>query len=332
MKKPTHQKFIENAGWVFCAILAVGGLLDSISNAINLINIKVAIIATVLITIGFSILNIIIKERKINWVSNDGKEFVITKIGKKITWSISGVVLLIWLPIVLNTFTLNKKNSAPKQPKSKEPENAKPVFEKKSKSYNVLVLPFYKECEFNGISYDIGAVICKRLRTLNQLDSLNISVEFLDDSIQLKSIGYKYAEKIMQYHNADLIIYGTYSLKECEGDGHNKICFNYVSNIAKDVIIKSSNVEYDMKSFSGINDLRKGKGQEEIDGIIYQITAWSYFHHNKFVSAIQTLKKVPDYESNFDVLETISLIYSAAQEVDSAFKILLRLYKCMSSS
>ncbi len=104
MKKPLHQKLIELFSYLLIGVFAIGTFLDAISNAISLINIKVAITVTIIFVITISILMYLIKKNKIKWVTNSGHQTTIKSLSPKLKISLFGGLLLMWIPILIDSF------------------------------------------------------------------------------------------------------------------------------------------------------------------------------------------------------------------------------------
>ena len=101
---------------------------------------------------------------------------------------------------------------------------------------------------------------------LNDLDTLNLITHYFNDSLNFENFNEKQADSLMKYHHANQIIYGYYSLRQCEAGDSDKICFNYLTdadrwNLGK----KQFKTDYVMIDMAGIDALRNGVGQEDIE-------------------------------------------------------------------
>jgi tetratricopeptide (TPR) repeat protein len=197
----------------------------------------------------------------------------------------------------------------------------KPIFDQTDDRFKILVLPFNKQCDYQGTRYDIGDVICKRIEKFNKTDSLNLLTNYLNDSTLIKGFSSKNVDSILKYNNADLIIYGTYSLKQCEGDNADKICYNYITNKNKwDLGKKQSKDGEPMLSISGMAAIRSGYGQEDLDYIIYYISGIISQSNEKFSNAIKIYRKIKDYKSKNEVLFQIGTDYIGLENYELAIE------------
>jgi len=187
----------------------------------------------------------------------------------------------------------------------------KPVFDSADTRFKILILPFNKICTYEGGKYDIGLVIKNRMDSLNQNDSLSLNIFYLYTSKDLDLINFtsKTADSLIEFNNANLLIYGDYTLKECGTS--DKICFNYQTDSSKSYLNeKKFNDDAYMRSFfKGTESLSKGTGQENIDFVIYYITAMTVTTHKEFEKAIKLYMKINNFERNSTILFNIGMTH-----------------------
>ena len=58
-------------------------------------------------------------------------------------------------------------------------KKSSPIFDSTDNRFKILILPFNKDCIYEGGKYDIGLVIKNRLDSLKRSDSLSINVHYL---------------------------------------------------------------------------------------------------------------------------------------------------------
>lgn len=114
-KRPFHQKLIIWLTWTLGGISALGVFLDAISNAIALVNLRVALLSTILIAIGWGIVEVRLSRSPIPWVIQ-GKEYKIPKLGGQIRLGIVGMILLIWVPPAMNMYNIVFSEELPLTP------------------------------------------------------------------------------------------------------------------------------------------------------------------------------------------------------------------------
>ena len=114
------------------------------------------------------------------------------------------------------------------------PHKIKLNFNPRSGNFRVLILPFDRECTYDGITADIGKIIQKRLQDLKSKDTLGIETHYLTDStLDFKDFTRKDAYELLQATHADLILYGSYSPRQCEGGISDKICFKLPNRLSE---------------------------------------------------------------------------------------------------
>jgi len=309
-KKPIYQIVLEILYWIVIGLVAGGILLDAISNAINLINLKLAISLTIIIILSYLFSFFLIRSKKIKWKTKSGEIVTLTKFSRRINLQILGVILLLWIPIFINL--ANPKGNY--SPPTINSSIVVPVFKSSDTRFKMLVLPFDKEGVLEGKSYNIGIIISRRLESLNLEDSLNLTTNFLSESIDIKNLNATIADSIMQYHHADQIIYGSYSVDDKEG---NKVNFNYRTNSVINLFRKKTKTDYIMMSFSD-SSIRNGAGQEDIDFIIYSRAAVAAMFKGNFQRSILLFKKIKNYLDFEEISYSLAECYHQLNKFNEA--------------
>ena len=320
MNKPLYQKIIEVGGWMIGGTMILGAFLDGIANAVSLINLKVSSIITISLIVFYLVLQYFFKNRRMVWVSDSGQILNIIRLSKKLKYTILGALILLWIPVIFNFQSESKKYS-------KIIQN-KPIFDLPDTSFKILILPFDKECDYQGTKYDIGKVVSKRLEILSTQDTLNLKSQYLSAFNNFNNFTPQQADSLMIFHHADLIIYGSYSLKECENGKTGKICFNYRTDTRKwNFQKKQNNSKYKTVDFQGIEAIRNGIGQEDIEYIIYYISGLSAWESNKFLKSNQLFQKIKNYPQSEIILFYLGYNYTALKQYDNAKRLYFELLK-----
>jgi len=300
---------------LWAVISFFGELSDMIKNTIDLFKLKAAIIFCGVSLILYLITIFYLKYKGVNWKIRDGSKVKITKLGKEIN-----LYIYITWGVVLIAGILNNYMSKEAVPVNNNNASV-PYFEVADKKFKILILPFKKECEYNGALLDIGNVLNRRFEALGIYDSLNLYSKYVENIPMTSDGSKKYYDSVLFANNADMIIYGFYSVKDCESDGLTKICFNYQTIVAGwSGIENAENTEYKMFPIKGMDLLREGSGQESIDYIIYFMSAFSMLKEKKPLSAIERFKKIKNYKSYFQTLSYIGDTYCRIKKFNLALE------------
>lgn len=135
-------------------------------------------------------------------------------------------------------------------------------FSENDGNFKILIIPFRELCKVGDKNYDAGVVLKNRL---NQIST--------DEELEIKSIYWntydfdsKYSlEEQRKYHNADMIIFGSYFTSDCSSEG-DKICLNYMIDRNWGLGELSANLKNDYIP-GGFDELRKGLIQESIENL-----------------------------------------------------------------
>jgi tetratricopeptide (TPR) repeat protein len=302
------QKGIWTLNLVLLGWMIFGGFLDGLVNASEFFDFKIATIFTTVTIILFLIATILLRGRKVTWRAKGGQVVTIKRLQGKIVLPVFGMLLLVWSAAVKGYY--RDQAIAPK-----------PVFVSTDTSFKVLILPFHSECEYQGLKYDIGLVVRKRLEQLSRSDTLNLKPIYLTDAIDFSNFSSERAYSLMKFNKADKIIYGFYSLKTCENDGINRICFNYLTDTTNWKIGEiGRNTSDTMTEWSGLESIRNGTGQENIDHIVYYIAGLSAFKHQDYRKSVRLLKKIPNYQNHNRLTTLIGFNYQMLNQFAEAIK------------
>lgn len=317
MKKHLYQRILEIITWIGGGILIFGALLDSLSNTISLITIPTVVLLSLCLIGAYILIAVLLHYKRITWTNNAGEAYRITRLGKKTTWSLAGIIILLWTGAIINS-----RGTAVSQQK-------KSIFSTNNPGFKVLILPFQEECELENKKYDIGQVIQKRLEDLSRKDAIHLQVHYLTDSIDFRNFTGGKADSIRKYHQADMIVYGSYSYSQCEGSTKDKICYNYIADYQNESLAAMrAQTEYKMQDFTGLDDIRKGTGQEHIDYVIYYIGGVSLVLKSEFSDALKKFQKIKNYKDNERIMGRIATCYFEMQLYQKAlecFEVLLKI-------
>jgi hypothetical protein len=104
MKKPWYQRLITSyLLWILAGFLFVSSFLDAISKSLNWITSSITYYGTFLVIITFLALTIALPRSRILWVTEDGQSVYITAIGIKPVLILTGILMALWIPRLLNT-------------------------------------------------------------------------------------------------------------------------------------------------------------------------------------------------------------------------------------
>lgn len=102
MEKPQYQIWVENFLRIGAGLFALGALFDAISNTVTLVTPLVTYVGTVILLLSFLIFELRLKRRPIPWISKDNQIVRLKSIGRSLRYALLGMVLLLWLPRMLN--------------------------------------------------------------------------------------------------------------------------------------------------------------------------------------------------------------------------------------
>jgi hypothetical protein len=102
-KKPQYQIWLENAYRAGTGILALGAILDAMSNAIALVTPLVTYIGTPIVFFSFVIIEARLRKHPVPWRSIDGQIMLLKSVRhSSLRFYFLGMVLLLWLPRIFS--------------------------------------------------------------------------------------------------------------------------------------------------------------------------------------------------------------------------------------
>jgi tetratricopeptide (TPR) repeat protein len=315
-RKPALQRTIEAILWTISGMQALSGLCVFLlfKNLHYLITLKVVLLIGIGELLTYFTLWILCKRRKLKWTLKSGEMITITKIGRRPLFAFFGGWLLLTAIAVNNLFQDQRPPATFAAQMVRQP-----VFNSDDRRFKILILPWETECEYQGKKYNIGRVLQKTINTIALPDDVRLHTYYLADSINYSNFTDRTADSLMRYHRANMIVYGAYSLKECEGGTTDKIYFNYLTdNMAPHLCQIDIHTGYSMVSFDGLDDIRKGTGHTEIAGIARRLVAAAEMRLGNFAAAVNTVREIKGFWLNKDVLFLAGTCYYYIKDNDNA--------------
>lgn len=100
MKLPKHQIVLKIIVWFFASIIAVGSILDYISNASTLVTWQIALSITILSLVLYTLIFYFLKRQPVKWRTSEGQMITIVKLGVRYKWQALAVLLAFWIPVI----------------------------------------------------------------------------------------------------------------------------------------------------------------------------------------------------------------------------------------
>jgi hypothetical protein len=98
-KKPSYQLWVENSLRAGAGLLALGALLDALSNAVALVTPLVTYIGTPIVFFSFVIIEVRLRRHPVPWITKDGQKILLTSVRhSSLRFYFLGMVLLLGLP------------------------------------------------------------------------------------------------------------------------------------------------------------------------------------------------------------------------------------------
>lgn len=113
MKVPIYQRIIKGSLFVLLGVLALGNLLDAIGNAVSIITPIVTYVSTIILLLVWVVIELLTKFKRVPWLLKD-QRINVTGIGVKIRLSLLGIVLLLWVPRVVDLYRPQQVAETPK--------------------------------------------------------------------------------------------------------------------------------------------------------------------------------------------------------------------------
>ena len=103
MNKPKHQVIFQRLQWTILGFLLLANVIGSVMSAVVRIKPIFSIFATVILVLGSVLLDLYLRKNPVDWISSDGVKTRIKNLGMQPIAAISGMILLLWLPVILNS-------------------------------------------------------------------------------------------------------------------------------------------------------------------------------------------------------------------------------------
>lgn len=299
LKRPAAQKTIEVILYILIGFSAFGAFLDAISNAVTLFTLDTSIILSIIIIAVFSIIILLVKYKKIQWLSKDQQLITITKIGPKIILPTIGILILIWIPSIIYQFHKPSKKYS-----------IEPIFAKNDTThFKILLLPFSPDIKCTEIQVDYKGQIVERLSTLKERENLDIKVLDIKNYDCPKTTNE--AVEIGNHKNADLVIWGSYEENELFHKP-DKIRLRYALLKNFEIDTTKSFGDTEMQELKSLSQLRSGYLQENIDFIIYWVQGMYFYKrydlknsYKYFNKILQSDQSYSNYESFYRLSEIL---------------------------
>lgn len=99
---PPYQRGLRWLLFTLGGIIGFGVLLDSIGNALSLINEAVTYIGTAIIVLSWIVTAPMLKTFVVEWRTKDGQKVRIIRLGDMIKGGLAGVLILLWVPQIIS--------------------------------------------------------------------------------------------------------------------------------------------------------------------------------------------------------------------------------------
>lgn len=93
--------------FLLLGMLAAGEFFDTIANTWLLISPRITYIFSTVIIGTWAFLEMLLKKHGVLWLTKDGQQIRIRRLGNKVKGALIGVIVLLWLPRVADIFDLN---------------------------------------------------------------------------------------------------------------------------------------------------------------------------------------------------------------------------------
>lgn len=321
MRKPFYQSIFVNFLAASAGFAVLAGVFGGINDAREIVrNVDIAI----WFTAGFILFGIMaylfVKYCKPQWGRGPGPLPRVFRLGKSFYWGMGGMMLLTWVAVLLN-MARPPDPPPPAAVVQTVPANTtataftRPLFDRNDKRFKILILPWVKQCMYEGKEYTIGQLLRERFDILNRQEALNLSVAYMGDSVKLDYVTPEMADSLMKYHNADHVFYGAYSFKECEGTSTDKISFHYRTNYESWAITTIvGETDNEMVDFHGQRDLREGSGYEPVDYVLHWGAALGEMKAKRHTKAIAQMQLIPGLEGKASMLFQLGTCYYSIKD------------------
>lgn len=136
MGEPYYQRILTSISYFGIGVLALGSLLDTVSNSISLITPSITYRGSAVIVSFWLVAELLIKKYPLLWVVSPSQKILVKRIGLKPRLIIVGTIAVLWIPVIPNASGWVLKGNLDKHEGIKT--NASPA----AKSIIVLIADF----------------------------------------------------------------------------------------------------------------------------------------------------------------------------------------------
>lgn len=193
-------------------------------------------------------------------------------------------------------------------------------FVEDDQDFKIIILPFNEICRDNGKNYDAGYLIERNLINIIQKDSLKIKTIYWK-KFDLEGFSDQKADELRKYHNADMILYGTYQTGSCSAEG-NQICLNYLTDEKWKLGKTGYNIDKLDYKKGGVDEIKKGKISEKVENIAFFVSVIAQMKnidHSKYLAKLREILEW-DIEESIKgyIYEEIGYLLLNDERVDEA--------------
>jgi hypothetical protein len=98
---PLHQRLFIFPVWGLSGLMVVGTFLDAIGNAISLLSVRISVIGSALLTLGYGGLEFALRRHVARWTFRAGQTGRVKGLGIRPRTAVCGGLVLLWVPHVL---------------------------------------------------------------------------------------------------------------------------------------------------------------------------------------------------------------------------------------
>ena len=181
---------------------------------------------------------------------------------------------------------------------------------------NILILPFNpdRNCTFLETNYE--KVFLERFKNIR--DTFNIDLEpIYVDTEQCPQTDNE-ASKIGEMYNADIVLWGHFD-ETCKDTNKVRIRYTITNELLKNSYAFKGDTGF--RPLNGINDLREGYLQKEVDYIIFHSIALGEFHKGNYRKTLRLLTNINVDRCNEHFMSLMGATYLKLERFEKAFQI-----------
>ncbi|MEI7475787.1 MAG: tetratricopeptide repeat protein [bacterium] len=170
-------------------------------------------------------------------------------------------------------------------------KHEEPIFKKSDKDIKILFVPFF-EISQDG-KQDMAYIIKQRLEKLNNIDTLHILTHYIQKKVT-QNFNDDSAKYLLEFNNADMIIYGDYDKNNIDYDINCKYYFSdRLKNNKLNIKNQTDNIQI------SLSDIRNGKLQGSVEFCIYWICGNSEYQNKNYSKALKYLNKASELNPTY---------------------------------